>query len=141
MMDCVFCRIAKGEISSTVVYEDERVVAFLDISPLNWGHTLVVPKSHCCKLWECQDEDLAALARAVKKLVLAVQQAVDADGINVVQNNGRAAEQIVPHVHFHVIPRFDGDGYELPHSKKSYGQGEAEELGKRIAEKLGAGGP
>lgn len=108
--DCIFCRIVDGEIPSRTVFEDEHVIAFLDANPLAEGHTLVVPREHHETLEEIPEDLAAHLFGVLHRLTPVVQEAVDADGSNVAFNNGPAAGQEVPHVHGHVIPRFDGDG-------------------------------
>lgn len=109
-MDCVFCRIRDGQIPSTRVYEDERTLAFMDINPLNEGHTLVIPRAHAATLFEADEEDLRAAIATAKRVATAVRTALHADGLNMLQANGAAAFQSVPHFHLHLIPRFTGDG-------------------------------
>lgn len=104
---CTFCKIVAGEKPASWVYEDERAIAFLDIRPANEGHTLVVPRRHYENIHDIPEEELAHLFTVVKKVATAVKKSVEADGISVFQNNGRAAGQIVFHIHVHVIPRFD----------------------------------
>lgn len=115
-MDCIFCKIIKGEIPCKKVYEDDKTFAFLDISPIHKGHTLVIPKEHHENILDMPEETLAELAKTVKKVSKAVKQATDADGFNVTQNNGAAAGQAVFHFHMHIIPRFENDGLKTwPH--------------------------
>jgi histidine triad (HIT) family protein len=106
----IFDRIIRGEIPSYGIYEDDHVFAFLDISPLSKGHTLVVPKESKAFLHELSDESAAAIGRALPRLCRAVMEASGARDYNVLQNNGAAAHQAVFHVHFHIIPRFDEEG-------------------------------
>jgi histidine triad (HIT) family protein len=108
--DCPFCAIVAGEIPARTVHEDESTMAFLDANPLAPGHTLVVPKDHASRLDDLSDDAAAALFRAVHELTGPVESAVDADGLTVAFNDGEAAGQEVPHVHCHVVPRFDDDG-------------------------------
>lgn len=110
MVECIFCKIIEGKLPSQKVYEDSYCVAFLDIAPVNKGHTLVVPKEHAELLDQLSDSSARSLAIALKKLVPAVRAGSRADGINIVQSNGRAAGQLVPHTHFHIIPRYANDG-------------------------------
>lgn len=110
MEDTLFTKIIRGEIPSVKIYEDEHVFAFLDISPVNPGHTLVVPKKPCAGLLDCEPDVLAELIKAVQKVARAVKEATGAEGINIHQNEGAAAGQKVFHLHFHVIPRFERDG-------------------------------
>jgi histidine triad (HIT) family protein len=112
-VDCVFCRIRDGQIPSVKLFEDERAFAIMDINPLNEGHALVIAKAHAPSLFEVADEDLMAAAWAAKRLALAIQRGLSPDGLNVLQANGAAANQSVPHFHFHVIPRWANDGKGL----------------------------
>jgi histidine triad (HIT) family protein len=110
MPDCVFCKIAAGEIPATKVFEDEECLAFMDIGPLADGHTLLIPKKHYEMLWEMPPEEAGRLAAKLPALAAAVKAAVDVPGVNVLQNNGKVSGQAVMHVHFHLIPRREGDG-------------------------------
>lgn len=110
--NCLFCKIIKGEIPSAQVYEDEHSYTFLDIKPVNPGHTLLVPKKHFANLYEMPDDVLAELAPIIKKLGIAIKKAVSADGINIGMNNDPAAGQLVFHAHIHIMPRYKNDGYE-----------------------------
>jgi len=107
--NCVFCAIAAGEIPSFKVYEDELVLAYLDINPFSKGHTLVIPKAHSTGLLDTDDATLAAVVARVKLVAAKVKKALGCDGFNILQNNGEAAGQTVMHVHFHIIPRWNGD--------------------------------
>ena len=109
--DCIFCKIIKGEIPSVKIYEDGDVLAFLDIGPVVKGHTLVIPKSHHNPLMETPPEVLCRLITVARRIARAQVKGLNADGINVSQANGQAAGQVVPHIHFHVIPRFTQDGF------------------------------
>jgi histidine triad (HIT) family protein len=108
--DCIFCQIVAGDIPSRTVYEDTNVMAFLDANPLAPGHTLVIPKDHHERMEDLPADLAGEVLVELHKLVPAVQQAVDADGATVAFNNGEAAGQEVPHVHGHIVPRFDDDG-------------------------------
>ena len=107
--DCIFCAIAAGEIPSFKVYEDEQVLAYLDINPFSKGHTLVIPKKHSAGLVDTDDETLAVVIARVKKVAAHLKEKLGCDGFNIVQNNGEAAGQTVRHVHFHIVPRWTGD--------------------------------
>ncbi|KAL1989909.1 hypothetical protein VTN49DRAFT_7106 [Thermomyces lanuginosus] len=98
---CIFCKIIKGDIPSFKLFENDKVLAFLDIQPLSRGHALVIPKYHGSKLTEIPDEDLSAILPVAKKIAAAT----GASDYNILQNNGAAAHQVVEHVHFHVIPK------------------------------------
>ena len=110
MTDCVFCKIRDGQIPSFKIYEDSKTLAFMDINPLNPGHCLVITKSHAATIFDVEVLDLQAAIATAKKLAGAVKGAVQSDGVNILQANGAAAFQSVPHFHFHVIPRFTNDG-------------------------------
>jgi histidine triad (HIT) family protein len=112
-MDCVFCKIRDGEIPAMKLHEDARTVAFMDINPLNEGHILVMTQAHAPTLLEASEEDLAAVMRTVRRMARALQAALHPDGINLLQANGEAAFQSVPHFHMHVVPRWKGDGKGL----------------------------
>ena len=103
--DCVFCRILKGEIPCTKVYEDEKVLAFLDIAPFNLGHTVIVPKHHEVSSTQLDAEYLSAMMTIAPRIGAALIRAGLGEGFNLVLNNGRVAGQMVPHVHLHVVPR------------------------------------
>ena len=107
---CIFCLIASGDIPSAKVYEDDTVLAFLDLSPVHPGHTLVIPKKHYKDMLEVPSELGTAVFAALKKVGAAVVKATGATGFNVMQNNGLSAGQTMFHIHWHIIPRFDGDG-------------------------------
>ena len=109
-MDCVFCRIRDGQIPSMKIFEDGRTLTIMDINPLNSGHCLVVTKAHAPSLFEAEVEDLQAAIAAARKVALAIQQVLKPDGLNLLQANGPAAFQSVPHFHMHLIPRWNGDG-------------------------------
>ena len=115
--DCVFCAIVDGEIPSFKIYEDDTAIAFLDINPFSYGHTLVVPKVHREGLLDAEDGELAALMAIVKKVAAAIKAELKCDGFNILQNNGEAAGQTVRHVHFHIIPRRNGDALAFENRK------------------------
>ena len=111
--DCVFCAIAAGEIPCFKVYEDELVLAYLDINLFSEGHTLVIPKAHTTGLLDTPEETLAALLARVKKVAAHLKTALGCDGFHILQNNGAAAGQTVGHIHFHIVPRRNGDPIEF----------------------------
>ena len=113
MPDTVFDKILDGEIPCWRVYEDDHVLAFLDVGPLSDGHTLVIPKERKAHLHELSEESAAALGRVLPRLCRAVLAATGARAYNVLQNNGASAHQAVMHVHFHIIPRVDDRGLEI----------------------------
>lgn len=130
-MDCIFCKIVAGDIPSYTVYEDDKVMAFFDILPISHGHTIVVPKSHVADLEDLSDEDMCAMALTVKKLGKAMMEGLQVKGYSVFLDNKSVANQHVPHAHFHLVPRAEGDGLERwPQS--GYAEGEAEQFLKDI---------
>lgn len=133
-MSCIFCKIIAGEISSYKVYEDENTLAFLDINPVNPGHILVVPKKHFTNLEEADEETLCQVIKTVKKISSSLKKNLAVAGYNVAVNNDPAAGQVVPHLHFHVIPRLENDGLKL-WPQKTYEAGQAEAVLKKIASK------
>lgn len=113
MEDCIFCKIIKGDVPCTKVYEDGSVLSFLDINPINHGHSLVILKEHYETLLDVPDTLLKKLIIGVKKVAKAVFEGVKADGFNLGMNNYKVAGQLVPHAHIHIIPRFNNDGLRL----------------------------
>ena len=111
--DCVFCALAAGEIPSFKVYEDDLVLAYLDINPFAEGHTLVIPKAHTTGLLDTPAETLKEIVVRVQKVAAHLKAALPCDGFNILQNNGAAAGQTVPHVHFHIVPRFGAAADEI----------------------------
>src|SRR5262245_45810839 len=109
-VDCVFCKIRDGQIPSMKIAEDERTICFMDINPLSPGHCLVITKQHAATLFEADPVDLGAAITAAKRVALAIRQALKPDGLNMLQANGTAAFQSVPHFHLHLIPRWANDG-------------------------------
>ena len=132
-MDCLFCKIVNNEIPSIKVYEDDRVLAFMDINPLNDGHLLVVPKAHAATIHEIGQDDFLAVMSATHKLAAAVKKSLNPDGINLLQLNGKAANQVVPHLHVHIVPRWSGDGLTI--SQWEMVAGDMEKI-KGIAEQI-----
>lgn len=131
MTDCLFCKIVAKEIPSKGVYEDEHVYAFLDIKPVNPGHVLVVPKAHSGGFLDADPEVLKRLVLATKTVAAAVVKALGTDGFNIEENNGAIAGQVIPHLHFHVVPRRPDDG--LKHWPGTpYEAGKDEEVAAKI---------
>jgi histidine triad (HIT) family protein len=131
--DSIFTRIVKGEIPCHRVFENERVLAFLDITPLSAGHTLVIPKRQVERLEDLPPEDAAEIARQLGAIARRVCAATGAEGYNILQNNGRVSGQEVPHVHFHIIPRQAGDGLGYRWNAKPADADTLAELARRIA--------
>ncbi len=134
--NCVFCKIIAGEIPSAKVYEDDKVLAFLDIAPFNFGHTLVIPKAHCHCFTELPADDLAAMMAAAQKLAVALMRATGAPAYNLLMNNGQVAGQEVPHVHLHIIPRQVDDTVAFSAPQKHYEGDELTELAEKIRQRL-----
>lgn len=109
MSDCIFCKIANGEIPSATIYEDDDFRVILDMGPATKGHALLLPKKHYANLFELDDEIAEKALKVAKKVAAKMKDALHADGFNLVQNNGEAAGQTVFHFHMHLIPRYDGD--------------------------------
>ncbi len=132
---CIFCKIVEGEIPAYKIYEDEKTVAFLDIFPRALAHTLVVPKKHYETLDEMESDDLKALIEAVKNVAKLLKKKLNAQGYNIVSNNGRASGQEVMHVHVHILPRFENDNikFEFPEVIEEYKE-KLEEIHKKIAD-------
>jgi histidine triad (HIT) family protein len=112
--DCIFCKILTGELPATIVDEDERTIAFMDIAPATRGHALVIPRTHSTDLLSIELEDLSAVALASQRLAVRVKERLGADGVNLLNSCGRAAWQTVFHFHVHVIPRYEDDPLRLP---------------------------
>lgn len=132
---CLFCKIIRKEIPCTKIFENSEVLAFLDIGPVNKGHTLVIPKRHNENIYDIPEEDLKQVIIAVKKVSEAIKQGLGADGISIAQSNEKSAGQVVPHFHFHVMPRLKDDGLKLwPQGK--YEEGEADSVKEKIVKFL-----
>ena len=134
--NCIFCKVVAGEIPATKIYEDEVALAFLDIGPISEGHTLVIPKQHFDKLHDCPAEILGRVSGCLGRIARAVVAATGADGYNVLCNNGRAAGQLVDHMHFHIIPRNNGDGVFNRWPSSKYPEGRAEAIATSIRNNL-----
>lgn len=111
--NCIFCKIANGEIPSTTIYEDTDFRVILDLSPASKGHALILPKEHYANLFELDDKVAAKVLPVAKKVVTKMKEILDCDGYNLVQNNGEIAGQTVNHFHLHLIPRYEGDNVGL----------------------------
>jgi histidine triad (HIT) family protein len=112
--DCIFCKIVAGEIPATIIDEDERTIAFMDINPATRGHALVIPRAHSADLLRVEHEDLLAVAVASRRLAARAKERLRADGVNLVNSCGAVAWQTIFHFHMHVIPRYQGDPLRLP---------------------------
>lgn len=136
MSDCIFCRIIAGQIPSTRVFEDEHTLAFMDLGQVNPGHVLVAVKKHAANLFELDDVQAAAVARASTRVARAIRDAFKPEGLSVYQANGKAAGQTVFHYHVHLLPRHEADGMELTWPVKNPPREKLEEYAGKIREKL-----
>ncbi|MEK7553052.1 MAG: HIT family protein [Patescibacteria group bacterium] len=132
MLDCIFCKIVRKEIPAEIVYETEHWLAFLDIKPVNPGHTLLVPKTHFENLFDLPAERLAEFGGVAQKLARAVKMATNAAGLNLGMNNGRSAGQLIDHAHLHLIPRFENDGHRHWHGQTTPTKNELMEMKEKI---------
>ena len=130
--DCLFCKIVAGEVPGTIVAEDDRSVAFMDINPATRGHALVVPRRHATDLGEIEPHDLAAVADAARRLAKRARETLGADGINLMNSWGSEAWQTVFHFHMHVIPRYDDDPLRLPGQPLEPAEGELAEVAAEL---------
>ena len=135
-LDCIFCKIVAGEIPCCKVYENEVSLAFMDIGPLTEGHVLLIPKSHFVTIDMVPSDQAGKMLSNLPSLVKAVQAATGCQGINVLQNNGKVANQLVQHVHFHIIPRNFGDEFHFNWPAGNYPEGRMDQLAGKIRENL-----
>jgi histidine triad (HIT) family protein len=136
MTDCIFCKIIAGTIPAAKLIETDKVTSFLDISPVNPGHALVVPKRHVSSLLSLNQDELHVMIFVAKRVAAAVTEATDSPAFNILQNDGEAAGQIVRHAHLHVIPRNPDDGFSLGWRQLSYNEGELQALQRSVRQKL-----
>ena len=136
MTNCIFCKIVAGEISSTKIFENEHVMAFLDIAPAVKGHTLVIPKKHSENIYDITKKDLQEVISAVQKVSKAAKKGLKADGVNILQSNESIEGQVVFHIHFHVFPRFNGDNKSFKWSRIEYKENEVKEVADKIKNSL-----
>lgn len=134
--DCIFCKLANGVFPTNKIYEDEDFTVILDASPANKGHSLILPKQHFDNLYAIDDETAAKVLPLAKKIAVVIKEELNADGINIVQNNGLAAGQTVFHFHTHIIPRFDNDGCNIGWPQKEPDTDEQADLAAKLSAKL-----
>lgn len=132
MENCIFCKLANGEIPTNTIYEDDRYRVILDNGPATRGHALVLPKGHYENLFEIPDDVLSGAAVVAKKMAKVMKEKLSCDGINLVQNNGEAAGQTVMHFHLHIIPRYNEDGANILWKPTEASAEELEEIRKTI---------
>ena len=131
MDNCIFCKIAKGEIPSATIYEDEMVRMILDINPASKGHALILPKQHYANVYEIDEDTLTHIIKIAKRAGTQMQAALNCDGLNILQNNGEAAGQTVFHFHMHVIPRYENDTVSVQLGNGILNDDDKEELVKK----------
>jgi len=136
-MDCIFCKIVAGEIPAIRVLDEELVLAFMDINPASCGHMLVVPKNHAENIFEISEGDFSAVMGAVRRCAGAVKEALGAEGITVLQLNGTASDQLVPHLHVHIMPRWENDGISVSNWEMKPGDmDELQDIANKVKEHL-----
>lgn len=134
MSDCIFCKIANGEIPSATLYEDEDFRVILDLGPASKGHALILPKAHAANIYEISDDMAAKAMILAKKMATKMTDALKCDGFNIVQNNGEPAGQTVFHFHMHLIPRYEGDGVGLSWTPGQLSDEDKEEILNKVKE-------
>jgi histidine triad (HIT) family protein len=143
MEECIFCKIVKGEIPCKKVYENEKTLSFLDINPRNKGHVLVIPKTHCLGITDMSDDDAAEVMKTIRLVAAAQRDSIKTEGMSLVQSNGRMAGQLVPHVHFHLIPRTEeekGVGLEGVLPVKKFEDAELDKIASEMSKAIPKGG-
>ena len=130
--NCIFCKIANGEIPSKTLYEDDLFRVILDLGPATKGHALILPKEHFANLYELPDDTAAQAMILAKKMAALMKDRLGCDGLNVIQNNGETAGQTVFHFHMHLIPRYEDDGQKIGWEPGKPKEEELEEIRKRI---------
>ena len=132
--DCIFCKIANGEIPSKTLYEDETFRVILDLGPAAKGHALILPKEHADNLFELSEETAGKAMVLAKRMACRMKEKLGCDGFNLVQNNGTVAGQTVSHFHLHIIPRYEGDGQKIGWTPSEPGEEELEAVRRQIVE-------
>ena len=136
MGDCIFCKIANGEIPAATLYEDEDFRVILDLGPASKGHSLILPKTHAANMYELPDETAGKAMILAKKMAGKLTDALNCDGFNIVQNNGEIAGQTVNHFHLHLIPRYEGDGLNLNWPQQEISAEQLEEIRQSIKKSI-----
>lgn len=131
-MSCIFCDIVKGIEKAEILFEDDLTVSFLDIRPLNFGHSLVIPKKHYENFYDVAEKDLNAVVKTTQYLTNAIKSSLNPEGINIISNNGSSAGQTIYHFHFHIIPRFKHDHFTFRPHFKDYTEGSMKEFADKI---------
>lgn len=115
--NCIFCKIVEKKAPSSIIYEDEKTIAFMSIQPINVGHTLVIPKKHYENIYKISEKEVSYLFAVVKKISHAVKKSCEAEGLRIIQNNGKAAGQVIFHLHVHIIPMYSDDQWKHPKNR------------------------
>lgn len=134
--DCIFCKLANGDIPTNALYEDDLVKAIFDLSPASEGHIIILTKEHFDNLFSLDDETASHLFKVAKKLAKAIKEALNCDGINILQNNGEIAGQTVFHFHLHIIPRYVGDNIKIGWSQGKVSEDEIKKLANQIQNRI-----
>jgi len=133
---CIFCKIVRKQAPASIIFEDELVIAFLDIKPLNLGHVLVIPKAHSVDIFDIPASELSDVHKVVQLVSGAIKKATNADGISIIQQNGRAAGQDIFHLHVHVVPRFEGQKMPRFSDLKEVDRTKLDDIAKKIRKLL-----
>ena len=133
---CIFCKIVRKQAPSSVIYEDDTIIVFLDIRPLNMGHTLVIPKAHYVDIFDIPEKELSQMYKVAKQVSFAIKKATNADGISIIQQNGKAAGQDIFHIHVHVVPRFEGQKLPPFSELKEVERAKLDALARKIKQQL-----
>jgi histidine triad (HIT) family protein len=133
---CIFCKIVKKQAPASLIYEDESVMVFLDIRPLNMGHALVIPKKHYVDIFGAPKSELSQVYIVAKQISFAVKKTTNADGISIIQQNGRAAGQDIFHLHVHVVPRFEGQKLPRFSDLKQVERAKLDDMAEKIRQEL-----
>lgn len=141
MNDCIFCKLAKNEAPSKKVYEDNDVLAFLDINPASKGHTVVITKKHFENIYDVNENELNKMLGVVKALASRMKNQLKAEGVNVLQNNGRYAGQLVSHIHFHVIPRYENDNIFMKFPRMQVSEEEMKDVQNKLKDEESPAAP
>lgn len=134
--NCIFCKIAAGEIPSSTIYEDEDFRVIMDISPASKGHAIILPKTHATNIFEIPDEVSSKIFVVAKKVATAMKEELQCEGINILQNNGEIAGQTVFHLHVHLLPRYKGDKINIKWSHKDNYDDDFVALAKAIGDRI-----
>jgi histidine triad (HIT) family protein len=133
---CIFCKIVLKQTPASIIYEDDTIIVFLDICPLNMGHTLVIPKAHYVDIFDIPEKELSQMHKVSKLISIAVKKVTKADGISIIQQNGKGAGQDIFHIHVHVVPRFEGQKLPPFNELMEVERAKLDEMAKKIKQEL-----